>query len=101
MEQTHVLPMVDGIPDRRRVDIVFLQAGVQALADVVMADPMRASKVSLVAHIPGHAASHTARLKEEAYVIRHHGDLFYPFAVEVFGVLHPALDRFLWYSAAL
>ncbi|CAM6113657.1 unnamed protein product [Calypogeia fissa] len=51
--------------------------------------------VSSADHIPGHAASHAARLKEEAYAIRHHGDLFYPFAVEVFGVLHPALDQFL------
>ncbi|CAM6087710.1 unnamed protein product [Calypogeia fissa] len=45
--------------------------------------------VSSVAHISGHAASHAARLKEEAYAIRHPGDLFYPFAIEVFGVLHP------------
>ncbi|CAM6126461.1 unnamed protein product [Calypogeia fissa] len=42
-----------------------------------------------------------ARLKEEAYAIRHLGDLFYPFAIEVFGALHPALDRFLRSSAAL
>ncbi|CAM6083714.1 unnamed protein product [Calypogeia fissa] len=57
--------------------------------------------VSSMAHISGHAVSHTARLKEEAYVIRHPGDLFYPFAIEVFGALHPALDRFLRSSAAL
>ncbi|CAM6095445.1 unnamed protein product [Calypogeia fissa] len=57
--------------------------------------------VSLTAHIPGHAASHAARLKEEAYAIRHHRDLFYLFAVEVFGVLHPALDRFLRSSTTL
>ncbi|CAM6103221.1 unnamed protein product [Calypogeia fissa] len=49
------------------------------------------------AHIPGHAA----RLKEEVYAIRHPGDLFYPFAVEVFGALHPALDQFLRSSVAL
>ncbi|CAM6092939.1 unnamed protein product [Calypogeia fissa] len=53
------------------------------------------------AHIPGHATSHVAWLKEEAYAIRHPGDLFYPFAVEVFGALHPTLDRFLQSSAAL
>ncbi|CAM6127371.1 unnamed protein product [Calypogeia fissa] len=57
--------------------------------------------VSSAAHISGHAASHAARLKEEAYAIRHPGDLFYPFAIEVFGALHPALDRFLRSSAAL
>ncbi|CAM6129262.1 unnamed protein product [Calypogeia fissa] len=57
--------------------------------------------VSLAAHISGHAASHAARLKEEAYATRHLGDLFYPFAVEVFGALHSALDRFLQASAAL
>ncbi|CAM6100623.1 unnamed protein product [Calypogeia fissa] len=57
--------------------------------------------VSLAAHISGHAASHAARLKEEAYATRHPGDLFYPFAVEIFGALHPALDRFLRASAAL
>ncbi|CAM6096596.1 unnamed protein product [Calypogeia fissa] len=57
--------------------------------------------VSLAAHILGHAASHAARLKEEAYAIRHPEDLFYPFAVEVFGVLHLDLDRFLQSSAAL
>ncbi|CAM6121060.1 unnamed protein product [Calypogeia fissa] len=57
--------------------------------------------VSLAAHISGHAASHAARLKEEAYAIRHPGDLFYPFAIGVFGALHPALDRFLRSSAAL
>ncbi|CAM6094142.1 unnamed protein product [Calypogeia fissa] len=57
--------------------------------------------VSSAAHIPGHAASHAARLKEEAYAIRHPGDLFHPFAIEVFGALHPALDRFLRSSAAL
>ncbi|CAM6103094.1 unnamed protein product [Calypogeia fissa] len=101
LEQTHVLPVIDGIPDRRRVDIVFSRAGMRALADVVVADPTRASMVSSTAHISGHAASHTARLKEEAYATRHPGDLFYPFAVEVFGALHPALDRFLWASAAL
>ncbi|CAM6099499.1 unnamed protein product [Calypogeia fissa] len=93
--QTHVLPAVDGIPDRRRADIVFSRAGVRALADVVVADPTGASMVSSAAHIPGHAASHAARLKEEAFAIRHSGDLFYPFAVEVFGALHPALDKFL------
>ncbi|CAM6129870.1 unnamed protein product [Calypogeia fissa] len=92
-EQTHVLPAVDGIPDRRRADIVFLQAGVRALADVVVADPTGASMVSSAAHIPGHAASHAAQLKEQAYAICHPGDLFYPFAVEVFGMLHPALAR--------
>ncbi|CAM6126907.1 unnamed protein product [Calypogeia fissa] len=53
--------------------------------------------VSSAAHISGHAA----RLKEEAYAIRHHGDLFYPFAIEVFGSLHPAMDRFFQSSAAL
>ncbi|CAM6120862.1 unnamed protein product [Calypogeia fissa] len=100
-EQTHVLPAVDGIPDRRRVDIVFSQVGVWALVDVVVADPMGASMVSSATHIPGHAASHAAWLKEEAYAIRHHGDLFYPFVVEVFWALHLALDRFLWFSAAL
>ncbi|CAM6105999.1 unnamed protein product [Calypogeia fissa] len=57
--------------------------------------------VSSATHIPGHAASHLARLKEEAYAIRHPGDLFYPFAIEVFGALHLALDRFLWSLAAL
>ncbi|CAM6125371.1 unnamed protein product [Calypogeia fissa] len=57
--------------------------------------------VSLAAHISGYAASHAARLKEEAYAIRHPGDLFYPFAIEVFGALHPSLDRFLRSSAAL
>ncbi|CAM6097416.1 unnamed protein product [Calypogeia fissa] len=57
--------------------------------------------VSSAAHIPGHAASHAARLKEEAYAIRHNGDLFYPFVVEVFGALHPVLDRFLRSMAAL
>ncbi|CAM6101649.1 unnamed protein product [Calypogeia fissa] len=57
--------------------------------------------VSLVAHIPGHAASHATRLKEEAYAVRHSGNLFYPFAVEVFGVLHPALDKFIRSLAAL
>ncbi|CAM6088894.1 unnamed protein product [Calypogeia fissa] len=100
-EQTHVLPAIDGISDRRRADIVFSWAGVRALADVVVADPTGASMVSSAAHIPGHAASHAARLKEEAYAVRHSGDLFYPFAVEVFGALHPALDKFLRSSAAL
>ncbi|CAM6125986.1 unnamed protein product [Calypogeia fissa] len=57
--------------------------------------------VSSAAHIPGHAASHTARLKEEAYAVRHSNDLFYPFAVEEFGALHPALDWFLRSTAAL
>ncbi|CAM6099975.1 unnamed protein product [Calypogeia fissa] len=53
--------------------------------------------VSSAVHVPGHAAW----LKEEAYAIRHPGDLFYPFAVEVFGALHSALDQFLRSSAAL
>ncbi|CAM6102822.1 unnamed protein product [Calypogeia fissa] len=57
--------------------------------------------VSSAAHIPGHAASHAARLKEEAYAVRHSGDLFYPFAVEVFGALHRALDKFLRSTTAL
>ncbi|CAM6103970.1 unnamed protein product [Calypogeia fissa] len=57
--------------------------------------------VSSAAHIPGHAASHATWVKEEAYAIRHSEDLFYPFAVEVFGALHPALDRFLRSMAAL
>ncbi|CAM6106645.1 unnamed protein product [Calypogeia fissa] len=57
--------------------------------------------VSSAAHIPRHAASHAARLKEEAFVIRHPGDLFYPFVVEVFGALHSTLDQFLRSSAAL
>ncbi|CAM6111850.1 unnamed protein product [Calypogeia fissa] len=57
--------------------------------------------VSSTAHISGHAASHAARFKEEAYAVRYSGDLFYPFAIEVFGALHPPLDRFLWSTAAL
>ncbi|CAM6103962.1 unnamed protein product [Calypogeia fissa] len=89
-EQTHVLSAVDGILDTRRADIVFLRAGVRALADVVVADPTGASMVSSAAHIPGHAASHAARLKEEAYAVRHSGDLFYPFAIEEY------LGRFIW-----
>ncbi|CAM6121863.1 unnamed protein product [Calypogeia fissa] len=60
-------------------------------------DPMGASMGFSAAHIPGYAAW----LKEEAYAVRHSGDLFYPFAVEVFGALHPALDQFLRSSAAL
>ncbi|CAM6107165.1 unnamed protein product [Calypogeia fissa] len=94
-KQTHVLPTVDGIPNRRRADIVFLRAGVRALADMVVMDPTGASMVSSAAHITGHATSHVARLKEEAYAIRHPRDLFYPFAIEVFGALHPTLDQFL------
>ncbi|CAM6121883.1 unnamed protein product [Calypogeia fissa] len=62
---------------------------------------MEASMVSSAAHIPGHAASHAAQLKEEAYAVRHSGDLFYPFAVEMFGALHSTLDRFLWSTVAL
>ncbi|CAM6108781.1 unnamed protein product [Calypogeia fissa] len=100
-EQTHVLPTVDGIPDWRRADIVFSQAGVQTLVDVVVPDPMGASIVSLAAHIFGHVAAHAVGLKEEVYAICHVEDLFYPFAVEVFGVLHLALDGFLWSSAVL
>ncbi|CAM6116631.1 unnamed protein product [Calypogeia fissa] len=57
--------------------------------------------VSSVTHILGHAASHAARLKEEAYAVCHNEDLFYPFGVEVFGALHPALDRFLRSMTAL
>ncbi|CAM6090809.1 unnamed protein product [Calypogeia fissa] len=68
---------------------------------MVVADPAGASMVSSAAHISGHAASHAAQLKEEAYAIRYPGDLFYPFAIEVFGALHPALDQFLRSSAAL
>ncbi|CAM6101812.1 unnamed protein product [Calypogeia fissa] len=68
---------------------------------MVVADPTGASMVSSAAHILGDAASHAARLKEEAYAIRYSGDLFYPFAVEVFGALHPVLDRFLRSTAAL
>ncbi|CAM6103923.1 unnamed protein product [Calypogeia fissa] len=62
---------------------------------------MGVSMVSLAAHILGHATSHAAQLKEEAYAVRHSGDLFYPIAVEVFGALHPALDQFLWSTMAL
>ncbi|CAM6105239.1 unnamed protein product [Calypogeia fissa] len=62
---------------------------------------MGASMVSSAAHIPGHVAAHAARLKEEAYAIRHPRDLLNPFAVEVFVALHLALDRFLWSSATL
>ncbi|CAM6090755.1 unnamed protein product [Calypogeia fissa] len=47
--------------------------------------------VSLAGHIPGHAASYTARLKEEVYAIRHPGDLFYPFVVEIFWGASPGL----------
>ncbi|CAM6105100.1 unnamed protein product [Calypogeia fissa] len=85
MEQTHVLSAVDGIQDRRIANVVFSWAGVRALVDVVVADPRGASMVLSAAHIPGHAASHAARLKEEAYVVHHSRDLFYPFALEIFG----------------
>ncbi|CAM6086568.1 unnamed protein product [Calypogeia fissa] len=81
--------------------IVFSRAGVQALADVVMVDPTGASMVSSATHILGHAASHAARLKEEAYAVHHSGDLFYPFVVEVFGALQSALDQFLRSTTAL
>ncbi|CAM6086605.1 unnamed protein product [Calypogeia fissa] len=77
------------------------RARVRPLADVVVANPTGASMVSVATHIPGHAASHAARLKEEAYAIRHSEDLFYPFALEVFGALHSALGRFLRSMVAL
>ncbi|CAM6105208.1 unnamed protein product [Calypogeia fissa] len=57
--------------------------------------------VSSAAQIPGHAVSHAAWLKEETYVIRHSGNLFYHLAIEVFGAHHSALDRFLRSMAAL
>ncbi|CAM6129764.1 unnamed protein product [Calypogeia fissa] len=62
---------------------------------------MVSSAAHILGHATSHAAPHAARLKEEAYAIRYHGDLFYPFAVEVFGAIHPALDQFLRSSAAL
>ncbi|CAM6084678.1 unnamed protein product [Calypogeia fissa] len=80
---------------------MFSRAGVRALVDVVVANPTGTSMVASATHIPGHAASHVTRLKEEAYAVRYNGDLFYPFAVEVFGVLHSALDRFLRSTKAL
>ncbi|CAM6095978.1 unnamed protein product [Calypogeia fissa] len=52
MEQTNVLPAVDGIPDWRHADIVFSRARVQALADVVVADHMEASMVPWLALCP-------------------------------------------------
>ncbi|CAM6102457.1 unnamed protein product [Calypogeia fissa] len=67
----------------------------------VVADPTGASMVSSASHIPGHVTSHAAWLKEEAYAVRHGGDLFYPFAIEVFGALHPALDQFFRSTVAL
>ncbi|CAM6117876.1 unnamed protein product [Calypogeia fissa] len=100
-EQTHVLPAVDGILVRRHADIVFSRVKVWALADVVVADPMGASMVLSAAHILGHGVSHAAWLKEEVYVVCYSMDLFYPFAIEVFGALHLALDRFLWSTMAL
>ncbi|CAM6097451.1 unnamed protein product [Calypogeia fissa] len=81
--------------------VLCLYAIPLALADVVVAYPTGASMVLSVAHIPGHAASHATRLKEEAYAVCHSGDLFYPFAVEIFGAFHSALDRFLRSTAAL
>ncbi|CAM6084934.1 unnamed protein product [Calypogeia fissa] len=68
---------------------------------MVVVDPTGASMVSSATHISGHVASHVARLKEEAYAVRHSGDLFYSFALEVFGAFHSALDRFLRSTAAL
>ncbi|CAM6090666.1 unnamed protein product [Calypogeia fissa] len=53
----------------------------------MVTDPSITCMFYSAAHIPGHAASHAARLKEEAYAVCHHGDLFYPFAVKVFGFL--------------
>ncbi|CAM6120636.1 unnamed protein product [Calypogeia fissa] len=47
-----------------------------------------------VAYISVHAASHAAS-------IHHHGDLFYPFAMEVFGGASLGPDRFLRSSTAL
>ncbi|CAM6128808.1 unnamed protein product [Calypogeia fissa] len=95
MEQTYVLSAVNGILDRRCADNILSRAGVWALANVVVADPMGASTVSSATHIPGHVASHMAQLKEKAYAVHRSGDLFYPFAIEVFGALHSALDQFL------
>ncbi|CAM6093360.1 unnamed protein product [Calypogeia fissa] len=68
---------------------------------MVVADPTGASMVSSAAHILGHAASHAARHTEEAYAVLHSKNLFYPFAIEVFGALHLALDRFFQSMAAL
>jgi hypothetical protein len=49
----------------------------------------------VAAHTPGHAAARAAQLKEQAYSTSYLGDLFYPLALEVYGALHPVLDRFL------
>ncbi|CAM6119216.1 unnamed protein product [Calypogeia fissa] len=67
---------------------------------MVVADPMGPAWF-LPQPTSWHVAFYAARLKEEEYVIHHHGDLFYPFVVEVFGAFHPALDRFLRSLAAL
>ncbi|CAM6091882.1 unnamed protein product [Calypogeia fissa] len=69
MEETHVLSTVDGILDQRCADNVFSWAGVRALVDIVVADPIGASMVSLAAHILGHAASHMAQLMHMSCII--------------------------------
>lgn len=42
----------------------------------------------VAAHVPGHATACTARLKDNAFVVSYRRDLFYLFALEVYGALH-------------
>lgn len=64
----HVLPPQDSVLDQRWADLVFCRAGVHALGDAVVADPIGRNDVVLVAHIPGHDATKAAPLKEDTYV---------------------------------
>lgn len=46
----------------------------------------------VVAHVACHSIAKAAQLKEEAYVARYLGDIFYPFALEASGPLHPIFE---------
>lgn len=68
--------------------------------DVVVGDLSGTGMVDSAAHIPGHVAAKTTQLKEETYVLHLNGDLFFLFAVEVFGAFHPSsfAPLILWLS---
>lgn len=73
---------------------MFSGAGVRSLADVLV-DPTSVGMINSTTYISSHGTKKATRLKEEACGVYFSTDLFFLFALKVFGVLHPMLYQFL------
>jgi hypothetical protein len=94
-KQLHALPSTTFNSSYWQVDIVLTKYGILTLANVVIADPMRADLFPWFCVTQGFVTSDATQAKERSYCNPHSTDQFLPLTIEVFGCLHKHVDVFI------